>query len=309
MHSEASYQRPLAQHQPHRQNALPNPHASVIGLRRSGKSKRIGGQAIKHIVCVIGICLLGISLGTAVAEPQLSLEVYPEEMELERYLRVWGSLRWDVPDALTDVHLAVIDEVGATRFLSPDMFDPLLTPVPFISSLYIAEGSSVDNHFFGAFLGDILAFSSNTGSYLVALALTEFDTLDLVCPPALAEFHFYEGPSQRTWTGASGAFAKFTYRNGHWHLTEASISVYVSIACYIGGTWRYSGQNYTARISGDWVMDDYGRGYIYEEVYASPWHYIMTIRVYYSSASIKADVSYMSGSCRGSGDASASVRP
>ncbi len=265
---------------------------------------------MKRLICVLSICLMGgVFLGAAVAESELSLQMYPEEMELERYLRVWGSLHWDAPDMLTDVYLAIIDEAGTVRFLSPDLSDPLLTPAPFISSLFAADGSTVDNHFFGAFRGDILAFSSTTGPYLVALALTEFETLDLVCPPALAEFHFYEGPYQRTWTGDSGAFAKFTYKNGYWHLIEASINVYVSISCYVGGTWYSYGQDYTAQVSGDWQMDDRGRGYVYADGYASQWHHTMQIWVYPSRARITSKVYYTSGSCRGSGDASASVGP
>ncbi len=218
---------------------------------------------MKRIVCAMSICLLGISLGTAVAEPQLSLEIYPEEMELRRYLRVWGSLRWDTPDALTDVYLAIIDEAGTVRFLSADLFDPISTPVPYISPLFVGEGSSVDNHFFGAFRGDILAFSSTTGSYLIALALTETDALNLVCEPAFATFQMTVVDPPRTWRDSRNNYATFEHRSARWYLTDIHLEV--------PHEWTYvyydhegsSGSDMTHfDRRGSWELDADGCGYL-----------------------------------------------
>ena len=96
---------------------------------------------MKHLVVALSICVMGgIFLGAAVAEAELNLRIYPEEMELERYLRVWGSLHWDSRDALTDVYLAVIDEAGSIRFICSYLSDPLVTPIPYISTLFVTKG-------------------------------------------------------------------------------------------------------------------------------------------------------------------------
>ncbi|MBN1594110.1 MAG: hypothetical protein JW941_12775 [Candidatus Coatesbacteria bacterium] len=236
---------------------------------------------MKLIYSILSFGLLIISVQSACAEPELSLKVYPAEFDVDRYLRVWGSMSWDAPDIVADLYLAVIDDSGAMGFLSDDHFDPVFYPSPFIGSVYIADGTTVTDHFFGAFPGRILDFSSVSKSYVIALALTETDTLELSCPPAFAMFQIIEVDSPQTWRDNRNNYAVFEYRSPRWYLTAISLEVEHSWT-YFSMDYSYSGSgiDYFYRqglyeldgnACGDFFWNDgYGNGYglnVYLSVY------------------------------------------
>ena len=273
---------------------------------------------MRHLIIIAIVLLLTGLMVSAFAETQLSVRVYPEEVSIGRYIQVRGSLDWDAPDMLTDVYLGVVDSSGAMRFISQSMSDPSTGPSAYIPCVFFAEGEIVADYFLGAFLGHVVAFSSE-GDYSIVLALSESGSFDLACQPAFADFRFVaDDPSQipddRVWTGPSAAMVRFTWDNDRWHLIEAEIDVVVSMSKYdvMTGGWHHWDQTHYSAISGDWRMDQDGCGEVYAYYsYSSGgnWYVSISVDVYPTWARISSSVQYATGSCKGSGDTSADVEP
>ncbi|MCD6327852.1 hypothetical protein J7M28_09895 [bacterium] len=196
---------------------------------------------MKQSFCAMGILLLSMFAGLAMADPQLSVSLNWDDISTVDDLQIFGSVEWNEPDLLTDVYLAAMDDTGAIRFFYEGCPAPQPRAIPFRSQLFLPQGHSIDSYLLAEFGGEMLAFSSVPGSYWIMLALTHRGYLDLACEPVFAPFEIHEPEPPCTFSDAAGNLAIFNYKNRRWHLVKLYVEILYWRTEYNSQGWSSSG--------------------------------------------------------------------
>ncbi len=250
---------------------------------------------MKRVICALSISLLTITLGTAIAEPQLSLDCLPENLATIDDLWVFGSLKWDSPGQYADVYLVVIDDAWEIRFVTPGCDELLDIETPFYTDLWTCRDYEIVDYPLGEYSGEMLAFAGTPQHYWLGLVLTEPGTTHFACQPTFFDFTALESPT--TWSNGDGNYTELRFENNRWRVMEFELTLEGTETHYgLDGQVMFScPASRTIERNPEWELNAEGCGIFEWNEADNSNYYRLYITIGYHRGHAVVDASYSSG--------------